>query len=115
MGIFYGLQQLKATLLWQEPAHQPASVQAISLEPQLTNESILWTGFAVTLGIMFILDLGVFNRKSHEISFREATFWTSAWVTLALAFNTWIYYKLGREKALEFLAGYLIEQSLSVD
>jgi TerC family integral membrane protein len=84
-------------------------------ESFLTNESILWTGFAITMGIMFILDLGVFNRKSHEISFREAASWTSVWVTLALAFNIWVYYEVGREKALEFLAGYLIEQSLSVD
>ncbi len=65
--------------------------------------------------IMFTLDMGVFNRKSHEISFREAAAWTSIWVTLALAFNIGVYYELGREKALEFLAGYLIEQSLSVD
>lgn len=81
----------------------------------MSNESILWTGFAITLGIMFILDLGIFNRKSHEISFREAASWTTVWVTLALAFNIGVYYELGKEKALEFLAGYLIEQSLSVD
>jgi len=84
-------------------------------ESHLSNESILWVGFAITLGIMFILDLGIFNRKSHEISFREAASWTSVWVALALAFNIGVYYELGREKALEFLAGYLIEQSLSVD
>jgi tellurite resistance protein TerC len=81
----------------------------------LTNETILWAGFSVTMIIMFILDLGVFNRKSHEISFREATAWTSVWVTLAIAFNIGVYYEMGKEKALEFLAGYLIEQSLSVD
>jgi tellurite resistance protein TerC len=81
----------------------------------LTNESILWTGFALVLGIMFILDLGVFNRKSHEISFQEAASWTTVWVLLALAFDLGIYYRIGKEKALEFMAGYLIEQSLSVD
>jgi len=81
----------------------------------LTNQAVLWTGFAVTLGIMFILDLGVFNRKTHEISFREAAAWTSVWVSLALIFNAGVYFELGKEKALEFLAGYLIEQSLSVD
>ena len=64
---------------------------------------------------MFILDLGVFNRKTHEISFREAAAWTSVWVSLALIFNVGVYFELGKEKALEFLAGYLIEQSLSVD
>jgi len=97
----------------------PAGLAAVKgnriQEFHLHNEAILWTGFAVTLGIMFILDLGVFNRKSHEISFREAACWTLVWVTLALAFNIGVYYELGKEKALEFLAGYLIEQSLSVD
>ena len=67
------------------------------------------------MGIMFILDLGVFNRKSHEISFKEAAALTTVWVTLAIAFNIGVHYEMGREKALEFLAGYLIEQSLSVD
>jgi len=81
----------------------------------LTNQALLWTGFAVTIGIMFTLDLGVFNRKTHAITFREASAWTAAWVSLALLFNAGIYMELGREKALEFLAGYLIEQSLSVD
>lgn len=64
---------------------------------------------------MFTLDLGVFNRKTHEVSFREASVWTSVWVSLALIFNVGVYIELGREKALEFLAGYVIEQSLSVD
>jgi tellurite resistance protein TerC len=81
----------------------------------MSNETILWTGFALTMGVMFTLDLGVFNRRSHEISFREAAAWTTVWVMLALAFNIGIYLELGRDKALEFLAGYLIEQSLSVD
>lgn len=81
----------------------------------MTNTTILWTGFALILGIMFALDLGVFNRKSHEISFREASAWTAVWVALALLFNAGVYLELGKEKALEFLAGYLIEQSLSVD
>lgn len=84
-------------------------------ELTLSENTILWTGFTLTIGIMFALDLGIFNRKSHEISFREASAWTAAWVTLALLFNAGVYLQLGKEKALEFLAGYLIEQSLSVD
>jgi len=65
--------------------------------------------------MMITLDLGVFNRKTHAVSFREASAWTAVWVSLALLFNVGVYIELGREKALEFLAGYLIEQSLSVD
>jgi tellurite resistance protein TerC len=81
----------------------------------VTNEAILWTGFSLLLTVMFVLDLGVFNRKSHEVTFREALTWTAVWVSLAMLFNAGIYLELGKEKALEFLAGYLIEQSLSVD
>ena len=81
----------------------------------MNNEVILWSGFALLIGVMLVLDLGVFNRKSHEISFKEAIAWTAVWTSLALAFNVWVYFEMGREKALEFLAGYLIEQSLSVD
>jgi tellurite resistance protein TerC len=81
----------------------------------MTSHTTLWLGFAVVMTIMFVIDLGVFSRKSHEIRFREALAWTIAWVFLALAFNGWIYYALGPTKALEFLTGYLIEESLSVD
>lgn len=75
----------------------------------------MWIGFAVLLAIMFTLDLGVFNRRSHEIRFREALTWTVVWVSLAFAFNAWIYYSMGPTKALEFFTGYIIEESLSVD
>jgi tellurite resistance protein TerC len=75
----------------------------------------MWLGFALLMGTMFVLDLGVFSRKSHEISLREAFAWTIAWVALAGAFNIWIYFEMGKVKALEFLTGYLIEESLSVD
>ena len=75
----------------------------------------MWIGFAALLAIMFTLDLGVFNRRSHEIKFREALAWTAVWVTLAFAFNAWIYFYMGPTKALEFFTGYVIEESLSVD
>lgn len=81
----------------------------------MTAQSIMWIGFAVLLAIMFTLDLGVFNRRSHEIRFREALTWTVVWVSLAFAFNAWIYYSMGPTKALEFFTGYIIEESLSVD
>ena len=76
---------------------------------------MMWLGFAGIMCIIFILDLGVFNRKSHEIRFLEALIWTLVWVALAFAFNAGIYYFMGSGKALEFLTGYLIEESLSVD
>jgi len=75
----------------------------------------MWLIFAALISVMFLLDLAVFNRKSHEIGFREALTWTLVWVGLALAFNGAVWHYLGHGKALEFLTGYLIEESLSVD
>jgi tellurite resistance protein TerC len=77
--------------------------------------TMMWVGFAAIMLVVFALDLGVFNRKSHEIKFREALTWTLVWVSLALSFNVWIYFEMGPTKAMEFFTGYLIEQSLSVD
>ena len=80
------------------------------------NESIvLWTGFNVFVLAMLALDLGVFHRKSHTITVREALVWTGVWITLAMIFNIFVYYYLNEEKAIEFFTGYLIEKSLSVD
>jgi tellurite resistance protein TerC len=64
---------------------------------------------------MLALDLGVFNKKLHKISVKEASIWTVVWVTLALLFNLFIFLEFGKIKALEFLTGYVIEYSLSVD
>jgi tellurite resistance protein TerC len=64
---------------------------------------------------MLALDLGVFHRKSHEVTIKEALAWSGVWIALALLFNLGVYYWRGYESALEFLTGYLIEKSLSVD
>ena len=75
---------------------------------------MMWSAFGVLVVIMLVIDLGL-NRKSHEISFREALTWTAVWISLALIFNIGVYYYLGKIKALEFFTGYVIEKSLSVD
>ena len=74
-----------------------------------------WIGFNLFVLAMLALDLGVFHRKVHKIGFKEALGWTMAWVSLAMLFNLGIYHFMGHEPALQFLAGYLIEKSLSVD
>jgi tellurite resistance protein TerC len=74
-----------------------------------------WIGFHLFIFIMLALDLGVFNRKLHKISVKEASVWTVIWVSLALLFNLFILLEFGKTKALEFLTGYVIEYSLSVD
>jgi len=74
-----------------------------------------WIGFIIIILILLIIDLGVFNRKSHVISYKEALIWTAIWIILALIFNLFVYLFYGKEKAIEFFTGYLIEKSLSVD
>ncbi len=64
---------------------------------------------------MLALDLGVFHRTPHRITVREASIWVGVWITLSLIFNAGIYFVYGRERALEYLTGYVIEYSLSVD
>lgn len=75
----------------------------------------VWIGFLVFVFLMLALDLGVFHSKSHEVKIKEALIWSFVWITLALVFNYGIYVFMGEEKALEFLTGYVIEKSLSVD
>lgn len=77
--------------------------------------SWMWTAFFAFIALMLWLDLGVFNKKSHSISIRESLMWTGIWISLALLFNVGIFFYFGKEKALEFLTGYVIEESLSVD
>jgi tellurite resistance protein TerC len=85
----------------------------------------LWIGFNIFVLAMLALDLGVFHRKAHAVSGREALIWSIVWISLSLAFNVVIYFYWDRmvptstytngEAALAFFTGYLIEKSLSVD
>jgi len=75
----------------------------------------LWLGFTLFVLVMIVLDLVVFHRKAHEVSLRESLIWTGVWIGLALAFNGLVYHWFGRDRALEFLTGYVIEKALSVD
>ncbi len=75
----------------------------------------LWFGFIAFVIALLALDLGVFHRKAHAVSTKEALVWTTVWIGLALLFNLGVYHFYGSEKALQFLTGYLIEKALSVD
>lgn len=95
------------------------------------QESYLWIGFVVLVMGLMAIDLGVFNRKAHIPSAREALYNTMAWIGLALLFNVFVYFAYehkwfglglyafepmdGREAALKYLTGYLLEEALSVD
>jgi len=76
---------------------------------------IFWILFNAFVLLMLALDLGVFHRKAHEVSLKEALTWTFIWVSLALVFNTIIFYWRGQQQALEFFTGYLVEKALSID
>lgn len=76
---------------------------------------VLWTAFNVFVLGMLALDLGVFHKKSTDISVKDALVWTGVWITLAMAFNFFVFHYFGREQAIEFFTGYIIEKSLSVD
>ena len=81
----------------------------------MTDTMWLWVGFNVLVLAMLAVDLGVFHRKAHVVTFKESMSWTVVWVTLALAFNVGVWHFAGPQKGLEFFTGYLIEKSLSVD
>lgn len=75
----------------------------------------LYGGFTLFVLAMLAIDLGVFHRRAHEVSLREAGAWSAVWVSLALTFNYGVYHFMGAQAGLEFLTGYLIEKALSVD
>ncbi len=75
----------------------------------------VWMGFVLFIILMLGLDLGVFHKNTREVKIKEALMWTFFWISLALLFNIGIYHFYGSEKAIQFLTGYLIEESLSID
>lgn len=79
------------------------------------GNTYLWVGFNVVVAVLLAIDIGVLHRKVHVVSPREATGWTLAWITLSLGFCGGIWWQFGSKPALEFLTGYVIEYSLSVD
>ncbi|GAB3197433.1 tellurite resistance protein TerC [Pontibacter aydingkolensis] len=79
------------------------------------NEIFFWIIFNVFVLLLLGLDLFVFHRKEHEVKIKEALLTSLFWIVLALGFNVLIYFWKGQDSALEFLTGYLIEKSLSVD
>jgi len=81
----------------------------------MDNAVILWGTFNLFVLGMLALDLGVFHKRSEEITVRNALVWTGIWITLAMAFNFFIYQYFGKPEAIEFFTGYIIEKSLSVD
>jgi len=81
----------------------------------MTDNLWLWIGFNLFVLLMLALDLGVFHRKAHAVTFKESIAWTVVWITLAMLFNLGVWHFGGSDKGIQFLTGYVIEKSLSVD
>lgn len=82
----------------------------------LGNHSFFeWSAFLGIILFMLFLDLGVFHKKVHKVSIKESLIWTVVWIALSMAFNFYIYHTMGSQRGLEFLTGYIIEKSLSID
>lgn len=79
------------------------------------NELTLWIGFHLLILLLVVLDLGIFQKRPHEIKMREALVWSGVWIALSLLFNLFIYFEMGGTAALQFFTGYIVEKSLSVD
>ena len=75
----------------------------------------VWVVFAVVIVAALVLDLGVFHRKSQKVTLRGALIESAAWIVLSLLFAVYIHFSRGTQAGVEFLTGYLVEKSLSVD
>lgn len=79
------------------------------------SEITILIAFNIFVLLMLAIDLGIFQRKAHFPSIKEASIWSAVWIALSLLFAYFLYKQLGHIKALEFLTGYVIEKALSVD
>ena len=89
----------------------PAQASSVSTQPTLWH----WIAFGAFVVVVLTLDLVVFHRHSHEPTLRESAVWTLVWCSLAMAFNVLVWWWRGGTMAIEFLTGYLVEWSLSMD
>jgi tellurite resistance protein TerC len=76
---------------------------------------LLYAFFTIAIIALLVVDLGLIQRKTHEVKIKEALGWSAVWISLALLFNVGLFFWRGQEPALQFFTGYLIELSLSVD
>lgn len=75
----------------------------------------LWVGFNLFIILMLVIDLGIFNRKAHVITYKEAAIWSAVWITLAAIFAVIVFWHLGKSTGFDFVLGYIVEKALSVD
>ncbi|MFO0745850.1 MAG: TerC family protein [Myxococcota bacterium] len=83
--------------------------------PESIGSPALWAGFIGFVLLMLALDLGVFHKKAHAVSMKEAAIWSAVWLGLAGVFAGVVFWQFGAERGVEFATGYLIEKSLAID
>ena len=83
--------------------------------PAMNVTPWMWGGFLTFIFVMLAIDLGLFHKESHRVGAKEAAGWTAVWMSLAFIFGGILWHFEGHQYGTEFLAGYLIEQSLSMD
>jgi tellurite resistance protein TerC len=81
----------------------------------MTHQTVMWIVFNMLVAGMLYIDLAVAQKKSHAVGIKEAAIWSVVWIGVSLLFALGIHFYLSPERALEFLTGYVIEKSLSVD
>lgn len=80
-----------------------------------THSLTWWISFNILILVLLALDLGVFNKKAHVIKLKEAALWSVFWIILGLGFGAFMWYQEGREIGMQYITGYVVEKSLSVD
>ena len=85
------------------------------MSPWGAHPPVVWFGFTAVIALLLVLDLGVLNRRAHVLTPREASRWSGALILLAALFAGFLWYREGATHALEFVTGYVVELSLSVD
>lgn len=80
-----------------------------------THPFWVWALFILLVFVLLAIDLGIFHRKTHAVTIKEALIWAAVWFAVAMLFNLWVWSDCGTTKALQFFTGYIIELSLSVD
>lgn len=91
------------------------TILALLAMPVLGKSLGLWVAFLSFVVVLLVFDLGVLNRKDHEISVKESLWLSSGYVSIACLFGVWVWNHMGRESGIDFFTGYVVEQSLSID
>lgn len=81
----------------------------------MTKPVWMWLIFAAIVLILLAFDLGVMNRKEHEIGMRESLLFSALYISIGLMFGGWVWYEMGHAKAFEYLTGFIVEKTLSID